>query len=230
MNKRLQCILNMIPDGLGVVDVGTDHGYLPVALAERGYAGQIFASDLREGPLDAAKRSAEKAGCSEQITFLLCDGLDACPHDAVDTIVIAGMGGDTICGILDRAEFCYDARYRLILQPMTHPEVLRYWLIFNGFGIVQECLVEDRGNIYPVFTAVFGHETRLSEAELFVGAFEALRSDPLYPQMIRRCRLSFEKKLDGARLSAEGETGAAFALFEMILNELREMEQNAESR
>lgn len=227
MNRRLQMILNMIPDGLGTVDVGTDHGYLPVALAQRGYPGHIFASDLRKGPLDAARRSAERACCAEKIQFLLCDGLELCPHDKIDTIVIAGMGGDTICGILDRAEFCYDARYRLILQPMTHPEVLRYWLIYNGFGIEEEHIVEDRGNLYPVFSAVFGRETRLCDAELYIGGAEHLYADPLYPQMIRRFAASFEKKLAGVRSAMEGNRGADAAFLESILNELKEMEDNA---
>ena len=62
MNKRLQAIEALVRPGRGLIDVGTDHGYLPVSLAQHGYPGALFASDLREGPLNAARRSAREAG------------------------------------------------------------------------------------------------------------------------------------------------------------------------
>ena len=182
MNKRLQAIEALVRPGRGLIDVGTDHGYLPVSLARHGYPGALFASDLREGPLNAARRSAREAGLSERITFQLCDGLELCDPDAVDTIVIAGMGGDTVCGILDRAEWCLDPRYRLILQPMTRAEVLRYWLTNNGFVIEEERLVEDAGEIYALLSARFGGEMRLSDAELYTGAFDLVEGERLWPE------------------------------------------------
>ena len=125
MNKRLDLLYEMIPsDGLGVIDVGTDHGQIPIRLANSGYSGNIFATDIAEGPLNAARSAAHAAGVENKIRFLLCDGLDLCPPEDVSDILIAGMGGDTICGILDRAEWIFSGQYRLILQPMTRPEVL----------------------------------------------------------------------------------------------------------
>ena len=162
MNKRLSALYDKIPPGVGVIDVGTDHGYLPAALAAYGYPGRIFASDIRIEPLRAAKKTAARAGVSERIEFLLCDGLALCPPDAVDTIVIAGMGGDTIVKILDEAEFCMDSRYLLILQPMTKPEVLRYWLAYNEFEILSEALVRETGGLYRL--ALEQLENRLSKA------------------------------------------------------------------
>ena len=93
MNKRLEEIYALIGEGRGLVDVGTDHGYIPAALAKSGYSGKIIASDINPGPLQAARRSAESAGVADKIDFLLCDGLDGCDPSAIDTIVIAGMGG-----------------------------------------------------------------------------------------------------------------------------------------
>ena len=84
-----------IPDGIGVIDVGTDHAYLPVALARRGYCGNLLASDIGEGPLAVARRHAEDASVADRIRFFCCDGLELCPPEDVDCIVIAGRGGDT---------------------------------------------------------------------------------------------------------------------------------------
>lgn len=218
MNRRLQAIENMILPGIGVIDVGTDHGYLPVSLARHGYPGALFASDIGEGPLSAARRSAEAAGLAERIAFQLCDGLELCDPTSVDTIVIAGMGGDTICGILDRAEWCMHARYRLILQPMTRAEVLRYWLVNNEFVIVEERLVADGGEIYSVFSARFGGSMKLMDAELYTGAFTMLEQEPLWPAFLARQLARFRKLLQGLRQS--GREPGRLELTESILMEL----------
>ena len=226
MNKRLQAIEALVRPGRGLIDVGTDHGYLPVSLARHGYPGALFASDLREGPLNAARRSAREAGLDERITFQLCDGLALCDRSAVDTIVIAGMGGDTVCGILDRADWCLDPRYRLILQPMTRAEVLRYWLTNNGFTIEEERLVADAGEIYALLSARFGGEMRLSDAELYTGAFDLVEGERLWPDFLRLQRRRMEKLLAGLRQS--GREPGRLNLMEAILRDLKEREDHAQ--
>lgn len=219
MNRRLQAIERMIQPGIGVIDVGTDHGYLPVSLAQHGYPGALFASDIGEGPLSAALRNAAAAGLEDRISFQLCDGLALCDPQAVDTIVIAGMGGDTICGILDRAEWCMHPRYRLILQPMTRAEVLRYWLVNNEFAIEEEHLVADGGELYALFSARIGSSPKLSDAELYTGAFSMLRQDPLWPAFLAKQQERFCKLLKGLRQS--GREPGRLQLTEMIWNELK---------
>lgn len=73
----------------------------------------------------------------------------------MDTIVIAGMGGDMICRILDEAEWCMSGKYKLILQPMTKQDILRYWLVNNGFEICRELIAEDAGVLYQILTDAF---------------------------------------------------------------------------
>jgi len=221
MNERLNEIYRCISSRRGVVDVGTDHGYLPIQLVKDGFEGAVFASDIRSGPLASARRFAERDGVADRITFLQCDGLDDCPPESVDTIVIAGMGGDTICGILDRAEWCWSSAYTLILQPMTRAEVLRYWLVNNGFHITEERLVRDRSILYQIILAVYtGVNTSLLDAELFVGSFDGRGGDALFLSLledeIRRLRAS----LDGRRKSGENGSVPSFALTENVFLQL----------
>lgn len=205
MDARLDAIYRLIRPGRGVIDVGTDHAALPVRLALEGYPGWIFASDLREGPLAAAKRTAAQAGVSERIAFLQADGLALCEPSSVDTIVIAGMGGDTICGILDRAEWCMSPAYRLILQPMTKAEVLRYWLSNNGFAIEDEALAEDAGTVYQIIVAVFcGVNEMLSDAELFLGK-DGLADPALYRRIVGEELGRIERRLEGLRAAKDGD-------------------------
>ncbi len=197
MNRRLRAIASLVQGGTGLIDVGTDHGQLPVYLINNGYTGVLFASDINSGPLAAAKKTAEQAGAADRIRFLCCDGLRLCPPDEIDTIVIAGMGGDLIVKILDEAEWCMESRYRLILQPMTKAEVLRYWLVNNGFGIHAEILAEDGSILYQIISASFGGTTKLSDAELFAGKRELCNDPDAYERHLEAMILRFQSAVAG---------------------------------
>ena len=226
MNKRLEWIRSLIPAGKGMIDVGTDHGYLPVQLIKDGYGGAVYASDIRPGPLSSARERAEKEGVSDRIAFSLCDGLDACPPDKVDTIVIAGMGGDTICGILDRAEWCMSEEYLLILQPMTKAEVLRFWLVNNGFVIEQENLVCEGDTIYQILTARFRNQnTKLSDAELYLGAFEKQRENPLFALHVKQQRARLETSCAGLQTAAQRDE-VRLCFLAGTIQEMRKIEEN----
>lgn len=224
MNKRLEAIYAMIPEGKGVIDVGTDHGYLPAALAQTGYEGNIFASDIKQGPLRSARQTAMRSGVQDKIRFVLGDGLEACDPSAVDTIVIAGMGGDTICGILDRAEWCMTPDYTLILQPMTKAEILRYWLANNGYVFLSEKLVKDGSIIYQVLKACIKENTRLSDAELFTGAFSLVKEEELFPAYLDGLISRFTSGLKGLK-EAKKDVPSRLFLKKSILSELIAMKE-----
>ena len=221
MDSRLRIIEEKIPDGIGVIDVGTDHGTIPVWLARRSYPGRILASDINAGPLNAAKRTAVQAGVTNRIEFLLSDGLRLCPPEAVDTIVIAGMGGDLIVKILDEAEWCMHPRYRLVLQPMTRAEVLRYWLAYNEFEILTESVAEEGNTLYQILTARFGGHTALNDAELFCGKRSLAENDSLWLRSLYGQIKRLEKALRGMESAAADEARAG--LYREILAQMREM-------
>ena len=223
MDKRLSLLTEKIPDGTGVVDVGTDHGYIPIYLASNGYSGNILASDINIGPLNSCIKNAEEAGVDEKISFILCNGLEKCPPTAVDTILIAGMGGDTICGILDRDEWIMDSSYLLILQPMTKAEILRYWLANNGFEIISEELCEDSGKVYQIITSRFGGHTELNDAELFTGKYKLIHNSPLFQKRLKKLISNTEKSISGMERAVSTEKLAYKRLLIKIHGEYIEM-------
>ena len=222
MDKRLAAIAALVNRGRGLVDVGTDHGYLPAYLAASGYDGALLASDIKEGPLQSARRTAAEAGLSNRIRFFLCDGLRLCPPEEIDTIVIAGMGGDMIVKILDEAEWCMDPRYHLILQPMTKAEVLRYWLIYNEFAIESETIVEDGGALYQIISSRFGGCTELKDAELFTGKRALCMDSGLFECQLLRIISRFQKAISG--MQGRGED-PRLCLYREILVQLSEMRE-----
>ena len=62
LSKRLSAILSLIPEGARVADIGTDHAYLPIALAASGRAKSIIACDIHKGPLAVAAKNLAVSG------------------------------------------------------------------------------------------------------------------------------------------------------------------------
>jgi len=149
--NRLKTIADQIKNGAAVADIGTDHGYLPVYLAQSGLASRIIASDMSAGSLKSAKRSAEKYDVTEMIEFINAPGLTGIDETTVDTIVIAGVGGETIIEILEETPWTKNGK-SLILQPQTKKEKLFAYLQENGYTVSEVTTTHDRGREYVVIS------------------------------------------------------------------------------
>lgn len=227
LSPRLSAIASLVPKGARVVDVGTDHGYVPVWLVKHQAAATVIATDIKPGPLEKAVMSARRAGVEDRIKFLLCDGLSDCPPEEADTVIIAGMGGETIINILREAPWTRCGGRRLILQPMTKPELLRQWLSDNGYSILGERLVKDAGVIYAIIVASEGRQTPLTEAELYTGGWELICDDPLFEEYLELLASKTARAIEGLRQSRKGEDAprleklkAASAGFEIMRKRL----------
>ncbi len=218
LQPRLQAIAGLVPTGARLADVGTDHGYLPVRLLLNGRIEHAVASDINEAPLRHARRTAEEYGTAAQMDFRLCAGLDAVAQDEADTVVIAGMGGETIIGILENAGWDWDG-VTLLLQPMTKAELLRRWLPEHGFRVAAEQLVRDKGVIYAILTVRTGRGTAPTGAEAWCGA--GLLHDPLYGDYARERIAKLERAAAGMR-SGKGADDAQIASLEADAAELKE--------
>ena len=155
LQPRLALLASLVPQGAVLADVGTDHGYIPVCLRQRGVIDRAIASDIGREPLEHARRTAEEYGVGG-IDFRLCAGLDAIAPGECDTVLIAGMGGETIWDILAAAPWTRDGRHTLLLQPQTKIEELRLRLCENGYAVTREHLVRDKGKLYVVMTVTAG--------------------------------------------------------------------------
>lgn len=183
LSKRLAAIAAHIPAAAAVIDVGTDHGLLPVYLAENGLARSIIASDINEGPLRSAKALVSQTETGERIRLFVRNGLDGFTRADADCVVIAGMGGENMADILAAAPWTRE-RVTLVLQPQSKPEVLRAFLAENGYAITNESLVADAGRIYPIFVATGGSAPAYSLAELHLGRWEQIAAHPLLPDYL----------------------------------------------
>lgn len=152
LDKRLAVCAEMVGGSGTVCDVGTDHAYLAAYLVKSGKCGKVIASDINSGPLKFAQQTLSKYKING-VELVMSDGLKNINGEGVSDIVIAGMGGETIAGILEGADWIRKAA--LILQPMTRAGYLRKWLYANGFEITCEKAVSHDRFIYTVMKAVY---------------------------------------------------------------------------
>ncbi len=202
LQPRLQMLADLVPEGAQLADVGTDHGYLPVWLLQRGRIRTAIASDIGEEPLHHARRTAQEQGI-DGIDFRLCDGLQGIEAQEADTVVIAGMGGETIAHILQATPWTADGAHTLLLQPMTKAEQLRLWLSQNGYHFIKERLVWDKDFLYPIMLVTGGAQEVLADAEQYSGVL--LEDDPLYSQYLQHQIDRLRRAIDG-RSRANHET------------------------
>lgn len=160
LSPRLFAVAEWVPSGARVADVGTDHGFLPVWLLRNGRSGFVVATDLREGPLSVARGLVEKHNLETRCRLLCCDGLSGIAPGDADTLILAGMGGETISGILEAAPWTREGAHTLLLQPMSKAELLREFLAAHGYGIQQERLVPEGETLYHILKVRGGYPAR----------------------------------------------------------------------
>ena len=219
LTPRLQAIASQVPVGARVADVGTDHGYLPVWLLLNGRIDWAIAADLREGPLNHAKKTAQNFGITDQMSFRLCDGLNGIYPDEVDTVVIAGMGGETISSILSGAPWT-KRETALLLQPMTHLPELRHWLQCNGYEILNEQTIREGKRLYSIWSVRGGTMPPMSPAELWAGRSS---KDPLRREYLAYMRGKAERAMRGQKAASAPDL-AMIGELEAVLSGLDQIE------
>ncbi len=216
LSQRLSRIAAAIPINARIVDIGTDHAYLPIYLLGNKLINHAIACDIGERPLEVARKNI-KAAAINGIDLRLSDGFAAINPSEIDCAIIAGMGGEVISGILDRCKWIKSSRYTLILQPTTSPEKLREFLFNNGFSVKAETACSENGKLYSIMTAIFsGKNIPLAPEKLYIGE--------LTPE-IEESRLYIEKQLSRiSRLAADikniPEKNADWQYFTQIIEKL----------
>ena len=222
LTPRLQAVASFVPQGARLADIGTDHAYLPVSLLLDGRIPGAIAADLRPGPLDRARKTAQEYGCTQSVTFRLCDGLSDVKCGETDVISIAGMGGETIADILGAAEWVRENRIPVIMQPMSSQPELRRWLCSNGYDILEEKQVREGDTIYTALSVRAGEMPPMSAAEYCAGKNTA---DPLRGDWLEHWINRTARALNGMAQARSEQVAQRKAELEEVLSGLQEMKK-----
>ena len=160
LDGRLLSAAGYVRQNAVLADVGTDHGYLPLFLLQKGRISRAILTDINEGPLESARRNAEEYGYTDSVTFVLTDGASGLEGMGITDYAICGMGGELICNIIESSQHLKERGVRLILQPMSRQSTLRKYLAKSGFSIVGEEYSLDGGKYYLCLAAEYTAEMR----------------------------------------------------------------------
>lgn len=168
LSERLEVVSSYVNDNSNIIDIGCDHGFLSIYLAKKYNNIKIIASDVNNNALSNAINNIKKEHLEDRIDTRLGSGLDVVSKDEIDTIVIAGMGANTIVGMLKYSVDKLINVKNLIIQSNTDLYFLRKNVTSLGFYIEDESLVEDSNIIYTVIK--FGRgKKRYSYKQLYLG-------------------------------------------------------------
>ena len=154
LSKRMKAVAAMVSQGNVLCDVGTDHGYIPIALIQNKLISKAIAMDINQGPLERAKEHIGFYELGEYIETRLSDGVAALREGEADSIVVAGMGGELVIHILTEGEAVCRKVKELILQPQSDIWKVRRFLREHKYQIVDEDMVFEEGKYYPMMKVV----------------------------------------------------------------------------
>lgn len=169
--KRLLAAAAAVRENRLIVDVGTDHAYLPAYLILSGKTTHCLAVDIGVGPLKNAEKTVEKYGLSDSVMLRISDGLQAVFPSEAEDITICGMGGTLMTAILKNCSWLQKDDLHLVLQPQSHVWEVRAFLMRNGFCITQESVLEENDKLYITIEALYdGIDRTVSDGECYFGS------------------------------------------------------------
>ena len=224
IGARLEAIGSLVPRGVSIADIGTDHAYLPAWLAERNLITRAIAGDIAAGPCKTAANTVALYGLAATIEVRRGSGLAIIRPGEVEVIVIAGMGAGTMIEILEADRATALAAQKLILQPMAGAPSLRRWAHANGCRITGEVLVEEGRHLYEIMVLEPGTEAAVSDAAYEVGPRLLEQRPALLPKQIAKLRGHCRQLLENMEHSQAAQAGAKYRELQKLLRELEELD------
>lgn len=202
LTDRLLKIASLVTKGKKIADIGTDHGYIPVYLLNKGHVDFAILADVNKGPLENAKSEVRHNNLTNKVDLRLGSGIEVLNENEVDEVIIAGMGGILISELLEAKKSVAHNLDKLILQPMQAQDELRKYLLNNGYEILDEVLVKEDFRIYEIIVAKYTSKSTSVDDEIYyeVGKKLIENKDQLLNEFIDKKIFMYNsilKKLEG---------------------------------
>ena len=188
LTNRLLKIASLVSENKRVADIGTDHGYIPVYLLNKGIIDFAILADVNKGPLENARSEVKINKLEDKVDLRLGSGIEVLKKGEVDEVIIAGMGGILISELLEANKEVAHSLDKLILQPMQAQEELRKYLLNNGYEILNECLEKEDFRLYEIMEVRYTGKNTVVEDDIYyeVGKTRNELSDKISNNLIKR--------------------------------------------
>ena len=194
LSNRLKKIAELVDFGATVIDVGTDHGYVPNFLCEKKISGDIIATDISKNSLEKSIDLTREMGNEKFIRNILANGI---AKENRDNIIIAGLGGIQIAEIIFNSIEISRSAKKLILQPMQKTNILRRELNNMGFEIIDEEIIFEDDRYFEIIIAKFnGKKKSLDELDFYFSKSLINKKDKVYLAYLSERKVELEKILN----------------------------------
>jgi tRNA (adenine22-N1)-methyltransferase len=221
LSDRLMTVASMIPKGKKVVDIGTDHAYLPIFLTKHGLVEKVIATEIVPGPFKKAMENIQREGLEQSIELRLGFGFEPISPKDADVAVIAGMGAETIIHIMESSKEICRTLDLLILQPMKGNDKLRKNLFLTGYKIVDERVAQEEKKFYEVIAAVKGNQGNIDEIDLVVGPVLRKKKSPVVIEYIKFRLMKLKRLVEVLKHSESNRAALAFRKYERQIRMLK---------
>ncbi|WP_049690875.1 tRNA (adenine(22)-N(1))-methyltransferase [Anaerococcus jeddahensis] len=206
ITKRLEKIANLVEEGKSVIDIGTDHGLVPLYLAKNEISNDILATDISKKSLQKLEDKLDE-NLKKIIRTKVCDGLYKVEVKENQIAIIAGMGAVTILEILNKNIEKVRKLDYVICEGNIGNEKLRKFLNENNFYIDKDFLIKDGRKHYDIIRFKNGKDRKLSLGEIYFGKFIYQDFNPLLKkrlEQIYRKNLKFKENIEKFSENKEG--------------------------
>ena len=221
LSKRLMAVAALTAPYERIADIGSDHAYLPVYLVSARQVTVAIAGEVKEGPLNAARKNIQSAGLTDRIAARLGNGLQVVKPGEVEVAAVAGMGGQAISDILAKSPEVTASLKRIVCQPMNGSARLRDWLARHGWRLVAEDLVLEDGRIYEVIAADPGKMDSIDPLMLEIGPLLWQQRHPLLREHLGNLVKKFELQ---EQAMAKSDRSAVLARRILCQDKIRKLE------
>jgi tRNA (adenine22-N1)-methyltransferase len=225
LRERLAMLASFVPQGARIADIGTDHAYLPIELVSKRIVDFSVAGEVNPGPYQSANESIARLGLQDRISLRFGDGLAVVEPGEVDTVVIAGMGGNTIIEILTKRQEVTCRLKRLILQPMVAAPQVRRWLVKHAWEIVDEGLCREDGKLYEIIVAERGSSREMEQILYDIGPVLWQKQSELLPLHLQLLIEQNKRVLRAMAQSEEAQLSEKHCEYAKRLKELEEKQK-----
>lgn len=206
ITKRLEYIANLVDEGKSVIDIGTDHGLVPLYLAKNEVSKDILATDISKKSLQKLEDKLDE-NLKKIIKTKVCDGLNNVEIKENQIAIIAGMGAVSIIEILNKNIKKVRRLDYVICEGNIGNEKLRKFLNENYFYIDKDFLIKDGRKHYDIIRFKNGKDRKLSLGEIYFGKFIYQDFNPLLMKRIDQIykkNLKFKENIEKFSENKEG--------------------------
>ena len=184
ISNRLKSLVKYVNVEDKVIDIGCDHALLDIYLVKNNIVNNVLISDISKNALEQGIENIKKYNLESNIESRCGNGLEVLNEkDNIDTVIISGMGTNTILNILNNKYL--ENINKLIIQSNKDYDLLRSEVIKLGFKILEEEVIVDNDKLYINIVFIRGNK-EYTTLELKYGTSTMINKEVYYKYLINK--------------------------------------------